>query len=115
MRADHLRVLTLMSNGAWYTRAKLAKKLDAHFQIVAKSVGYRDAEQRYAFERTAGGGGRPDRPNPSLLTLEYVVETTLDVDGLKEDAVRITEKGRLALEAEQKRIANEKTLSTLFG
>lgn len=62
--------------------------------VVGRAVGYSDPERRAAFENTKDGGFRP-----SLLTLGYVEEVQLDIDGLIETVVSLTKKGREAFKA----------------
>lgn len=66
--------------------------------VVGRAVGYSDPAKRLQFEQTKDGGGTPGQPYPSLLTLVYVVEKELDVDGLKETVLELTLAGREALE-----------------
>lgn len=63
--------------------------------MVGRAVGYSDPIKRAAFEQTKDGGGSPGNPCPSLLTLGYVEEIALDIDGLIEVAVKLTASGRL--------------------
>ena len=52
---------------------------------------------RLAFENSKDGGFRP-----SLLTLGYVEEEALDVDGLIETVVKLTKKGRERCQGREK-------------
>lgn len=77
------------------TRAKISEWIGNKTQVVVgRAVGYSDPAKRQTFEQTIDGGYRP-----SLLTLEYVEEDELDIDGLIEVVVRLTPKGRAAFEA----------------
>jgi hypothetical protein len=59
---------------------------------VSWAIGYSDAKKRAAFEKTKDGGFRP-----SLITLKYIREVELDIDGAKERGLLITPLGREAL------------------
>lgn len=93
-----LRVLKVLSeaNGP-LTRRKIAVRIGQNHQVyVGRAIGFSDPEKRAAFERSKEGGGRPELPNYSLLSLGYVIESEIDVDGVTETGVSITETGRQA-------------------
>lgn len=91
----HIRVLHALANsGGPLTRGRLSSKIGNKTNVVVgRAVGYSDPEKRARFEQTKDGGF-----TASLLTRGYVEETELDIDGLIEMAVAITEEGRQALE-----------------
>lgn len=75
------------------TRMKLTTRIGFETDSAAgRAVGYSDPIKRAKFERSQYGGYRK-----SLLSLGYVRELTLDIDGLKEVVVELTPAGRLAL------------------
>ena len=79
------------------TRAKISDRIGYQTGVVAgRAIGYSDPDKRAAFEQTKDGGGSPGNPCPSLLTLGYVREHALDIDGLVETGVELTPKGRQA-------------------
>ena len=64
--------------------------------VVGRAVGYSDPVKRAAFEQTKDGGGSPGKPCPSLLTLGFVREREVDVDGIADTQVIATAAGRSA-------------------
>lgn len=94
MPAGQVRVLgVLIDSGGSLTRAKIADRLGVSGVYVGKSIGYSDPVKRAAFERTKDGAGTPESPMPTLLTRGYVSERTLDIDGVSEIAVSVTQLG----------------------
>ena len=98
-RADELtipqiRVLrALAASTGPLTRMKLTTRIGFETDAAAgRAVGYSDPLKRARFEHSRYGGFRK-----SLLSLGYVRELTLDIDGLKEVVVELTPAGRLAL------------------
>lgn len=89
-----IRVLrALVASDGPLSRAKLSDRTGNETQVmVGRAVGYSDPIKRAKFEQTKDGGYRK-----SLLSLGYVRELTLDIDGLKEVVVELTPAGRLAL------------------
>jgi len=90
-----LRVLRILeaSRGP-INRARISAKCgNATHVVVGRAVGYSDPAKRASFEQTPDGGFRP-----SLLTLGYVEEIPLDIDGVTEIVLSLTKRGREALE-----------------
>lgn len=82
------------------TRARVAVRLGTGNQVyVGKAVGFSDPQRRYEFERSKEGGGRPEFPNLSLLSLGYIVEVDVNVDGISETGLLITDEGKAAFES----------------
>lgn len=75
------------------SRAKIAERTGLNVGIVGWRVGGIDPEKRAKFEQSPNGGFRP-----SLITLGYVEEIIVDIDGLKERCVALTDTGRKATE-----------------
>lgn len=103
LRVPQIRVLQALATlppGLGMTRARLSEVTGNRTGVmVGRAVGYSNPAKRTAFEQTADGGGSPGKPCPSLLTLGYVKERPLDLDGLIETHVILTDAGRQALEA----------------
>lgn len=101
LRVPQIRVLqVLVGMVGGLTRAKLSEVIGNRTGVVVgRSVGYSDPVKRAAFEQTKDGGGAPGKPCPSLLTLGYVSERTLDIDGVSETYVSATDAGAEALAA----------------
>ena len=102
LRLPQVRVLQVLASVArgTLTRTKISERCGNKTNVVVgRAIGYSDPEKRTAFEQTKDGGGRPGKPCPSLLTLGYVREVEVDVDGVTETGVVITPSGRKALEA----------------
>lgn len=94
MNTPQIRVLrTLAAAYGPLSRSKIARKVGTEAEhSVRWAIGYSDPVKRAKFEQTKDGGYRK-----SLLSLGYVRELTLDIDGLKEVVVELTPAGRLAL------------------
>lgn len=90
-----LHCLASARKGAGLSRAELSRRIGNKTNVVVtRAVGYVDPDKRAAFEQTNDGGHRP-----SLLTLGYVEEYPIDIDGVAELVVRLTDAGRKAFEA----------------
>ncbi len=89
-----IRVLQVLAKSKGpINRAKISERCgNKTTVVVGRAVGYGDPEKRAKFEQSKDGGFRP-----SLLTLKYVRETELDIDGIKETGVEITHRGKVAL------------------
>lgn len=103
LRVPQIRVLQVLAEldpGLGMTRARLSDICGNRTGVVVgRAIGYSDPVKRAAFEQTKDGGGRPGKPCPSLLTLDYVKEFVLDLDGITEVHIAITSQGRQALKA----------------
>lgn len=98
LRTGQLRVLQFLAPyDGLATRGTIADGLGCSDVYVGKMLGMSNPESRAAFERTKDGGGSPDNPCPSLLTLGFVREVELDVDGVTERSYEITPAGRAGL------------------
>ncbi len=85
-----LRVLeVLYQSGGVLSRGKIASRVDKAETYVGRVIGYSDPEKRARFRETPLGKsvGTP------LLDQGYVQEIVLDIDGLSEIAIRITDDG----------------------
>lgn len=81
------------------TRTKISERCGNRTTIVVgRAVGYSDPVKRRAFEQTRDGGGSPGNPCKSLLTLGYVREKELDIDGYAEIVIELTAAGRRVYE-----------------
>lgn len=98
MSTPQVRVLRCLAEcPGWMSKPKLCQKLNNSSTLVGKTIGYSDPVNRAAFEQTKDGGGKPGKPFPSLLTLGYVEETVIDVEGVKETCYQCSANGRAAL------------------
>lgn len=86
-----IRVLLalLEANGPLTRRSLSAKIGNKTPVVVGRAVGYSHPEKRAAFENSKDGGY-----TDSLLTRGYVVEEMLDIDGINEVVIILTEMGR---------------------
>lgn len=100
LRLPQIRVLHVLSKAKGpLSRTAISEKCgNKTTVVVGRAVGYSDPAKRKAFEQTKDGGGEPGNPCPSLLTLGYVTEKELDVDGAKETVIELTAKGRKAFQ-----------------
>lgn len=98
LRIPQIRVMQVLAAVAGaLSRGEISKRCGNKTSVVVgRAIGYSDAEKRASFEQTPDGGGSPGNPCPSLLTLGYVVEDEIEVDGVKETVVELTEAGRKA-------------------
>ncbi len=101
LRLPLVRVLKALYNAKGpLSRTRISAKIGNRTNVLTcRAVGYSDPEKRAAFEQTRDGGGSSGNPSPSLLTLGYVRERELDIDGVIEDVVELTAAGRRAYEA----------------
>ena len=101
LRLPQVRVLQVLAAAKGpLTRSKVSSRCGNKTDVVVgRAVGYSDPTKRSAFEQTKDGGGEPGKPCPSLLTLGYVTEVEVDLDGVSETGLLITDKGRRALKA----------------
>lgn len=98
LRIPQMRVLQVLFQARGpLSRVEISKRCgNKTTVVVGRAIGYSDPDKRTVFEQTTDGGGSPGNPCPSLLTLGYVTEAELDVDGVKETAVSLTPTGRVA-------------------
>lgn len=96
LRLPQVRVLQVLSQAKGpLTRGKISDRCGNKTQVVVgRAIGYSDPEKRVAFEQTSDGGF-----TASLLTLGYVREIPLDIDGIEETAIAMTDAGRRAFKA----------------
>lgn len=83
-----VRILQVLAARGWLTSAKISTLARTHRsnQTRVWGIGYSDPEKRRVAEEKSG--------IPSLLTLGFVEESVLDVDGLQECCYSITRAGR---------------------
>lgn len=86
-----IRVLCVLAKAEGpLTKAKISSLIGNKTNVLAaRAVGYSDPVKRAAFENSKDGGFRP-----SLLTLGYVAEISLDIDGVEEIAYELTDSGK---------------------
>lgn len=84
-----LQVLASVRPGGGITRTRISERAGTTAVLVGKAVGKTDPIKRAEFENTKDGGFRK-----SLLSLGYVVETLITVEGLEELIISITPSGR---------------------
>lgn len=90
-----IRVLRILGEHGAMTRAKISDKCGNQTNVVVgRAVGYSDPDKRAVFENTKDGGFRE-----SLLTLRYVEEIPVSVEGVEELLLRLTPAGRDAFAA----------------
>lgn len=101
LRVPQIRVLQVLtkSKGPLSRSAISVKCGNKTTVVVGRAVGYSDPARRATFEQTKDGGGSPGSPCPSLLTLGYVKERELDVEGVSETVLELTPKGAKAFQA----------------
>lgn len=92
LSVPQLRVLrALDASRGPLSRKKLAEATHTNATYVSWAVGRSEPELRVKFENTRDGGFRP-----SLLSLGYVEEILLDIDGVQERCVALTAAGKKA-------------------
>lgn len=96
LRVPHLRVLRVLykSAGPLCRRIISQRTGNATEVMVGRAIGYSDPKKRASFLLTKDG----ITAGLSLLDRGFVQEIEIDIDGLKELGVEITELGRLAYE-----------------
>ncbi len=77
------------------SRNEVSRRAGVSTVCIGRAIGYSDPEKRNKLEQSKDGGYRP-----SLLTLLFVTEKELDIDGVKETVLEITDLGRKAVEAQ---------------
>lgn len=95
LRLPQIRVLNVLAKkGSALSRSKISQLCgNKTTVVVGRAVGYSDPVKRKAFESTKDGGF-----TKSLLSLGYVREIELDIDGAKETAIEITASGKKAFD-----------------
>lgn len=86
-----LRVLqVLLAAKGPLARVRISEKCgNKTHVVVGRAIGYTDPERRAVFEQTKDGGKRA-----SLLTMGFVRERRINVEGVWELVVEITDEGR---------------------
>lgn len=94
LRLPQVRVMQVLAEAHGpLTRGKISRRCGNKTDVVVgRAIGYSDPAKRAAFEQTKDGGF-----TESLLTKGYVREIPLDIDGVVENTVTLTDEGRTAL------------------
>lgn len=94
-----LQILKAAKEGGGLSRGEISRRGGYDTPVcLSRAIGYSDPDKRRAFEQTKDGGGEPGKPFPSLITLGFVYESEIDVEGLKETIVSLTPAGVAAYE-----------------
>ncbi len=100
LTTPQIRVLRALNKaGKPLNRPALMKAVGcAALRYILVACGLSDPDQRAKYEQRKDWGGSPGNPRKSLITLGYVKEIDIDVDGKKERAYQLLAAGKKAAE-----------------